>query len=81
MNLAISLNATTDAVRTEIMPINKAYPIEKLLDACRAFPLPTRQRITFEYVLLRDVNDSLDDAKRLVRLLRGIRQQGQSSAV
>jgi 23S rRNA (adenine2503-C2)-methyltransferase len=75
VNLAISLNATTNAVRNEIMPINKAYPIEQLLDACRAFPLPARQRITFEYVLLRDVNDSLDDAKRLVRLLHGMRSK------
>jgi 23S rRNA (adenine2503-C2)-methyltransferase len=73
VNLAISLNATTDAVRSQIMPINKAYPIETLLDACRAFPLAARQRITFEYVLLRDVNDSLDDAKRLIQLMRGLR--------
>lgn len=73
VNLAISLNATTDAVRSQIMPINKAYPLDTLLDACRAFPLAARRRITFEYVLLRDVNDSLDDAKRLVRLLHGLR--------
>jgi 23S rRNA (adenine2503-C2)-methyltransferase len=75
VNLAISLNATTNAVRTEIMPINKAYPLEQLLEACRAFPLAARQRITFEYVLLRDVNDTLDDARRLVRLLHGIRSK------
>ncbi|MGQ4810064.1 putative dual-specificity RNA methyltransferase RlmN [Candidatus Entotheonellaceae bacterium PAL068K] len=73
VNLAISLNATTDAVRTQIMPINTAYPIERLLDACRAFPLAARQRITFEYVLLRGVNDSLEDARRLVKLLHGLR--------
>lgn len=75
VNLAISLNATTDAVRTEIMPINKAFPIDSLLQACREFPLPARRRITFEYVMLRDVNDSPEDAKRLVQLLRGIRSK------
>lgn len=73
VNLAISLNATTDAVRSQIMPINKAFPIQRLLDACRSFPLAARQRITFEYVLLGGVNDSLDDAKRLVTLLQGLR--------
>jgi 23S rRNA (adenine2503-C2)-methyltransferase len=73
VNLAVSLNATTDAVRTQIMPINKPYPIATLLAACRAFPLAVRQRITFEYVLLRDVNDSLADAKRLVKLMYGLR--------
>jgi 23S rRNA (adenine2503-C2)-methyltransferase len=73
VNLAVSLNATTDATRTQIMPINKAYPIATLLEACRAFPLAVRQRITFEYVLLREVNDTLTDAKRLVKLLHGLR--------
>ena len=73
VNLAVSLNATTDAVRTQIMPINKAYPIATLLAACRAFPLALRQRITFEYVLLRDLNDTLADAKRLVKLMHGLR--------
>jgi 23S rRNA (adenine2503-C2)-methyltransferase len=73
VNLAVSLNATTDAVRTQIMPINKAYPIATLLEACRAFPLAVRQRITFEYVLLHQVNDTLSDAKRLVKLLHGLR--------
>ena len=73
VNIAVSLNATTDAVRSRIMPINKAYPIERLLQACREFPLSARQRITFEYVLLRDVNDSLADARRLVKLLGGLR--------
>jgi 23S rRNA (adenine2503-C2)-methyltransferase len=73
VNLAVSLNATTDAVRTQIMPINKPYPIATLLAACRAFPLAVRQRITFEYVLLRDVNDTLADARRLVKLMYGLR--------
>jgi 23S rRNA (adenine2503-C2)-methyltransferase len=73
VNLAISLNATTDVVRTQIMPVNKAYPIDTLLGACRAFPLAARQRITFEYVLLRGVNDTLEDARRLVSLMHGLR--------
>ncbi len=72
VNLAISLNATTDTVRSAIMPINKTYPIKPLLDACRKFPLPPNRRITFEYVMLKDINDSPADAKRLVKLLRGI---------
>jgi 23S rRNA (adenine2503-C2)-methyltransferase len=73
VNLAVSLNATTDEVRSRIMPVNRRYPIAALLEACRRFPLEPRRRITFEYVLLRDVNDSLADAERLTRLLRGIR--------
>ncbi len=72
VNLAISLNATTDAVRDRIMPINKTYPLKQLLSACRDFPLPPRRRITFEYVLLKGVNDTPEDAKRLNELLRGI---------
>ncbi|MBK8014004.1 MAG: 23S rRNA (adenine(2503)-C(2))-methyltransferase RlmN [Deltaproteobacteria bacterium] len=73
VNLAISLNATTDAVRTQIMPINARWNIEALLAACRGFPLERRRRITFEYVLLGGVNDSDEDARRLVRLLRSFR--------
>lgn len=72
VNLAISLNATTDAVRDRIMPINRKYPIKKLLDACREFPLPPTRKITFEYVMLAGVNDTEDDARRLIGLLRGI---------
>jgi 23S rRNA (adenine2503-C2)-methyltransferase len=70
-NLAVSLNATTDAVRDEIMPVNKKWGLEKLLGAIRAYPLERRRRVTFEYVLLAGVNDSLEDAARLARLLRG----------
>lgn len=73
VNLAISLNATTDEVRDNIMPINKRYSIKELLAACRRFPLDPRRRITFEYVMLKGVNDSVDDARRLVKLLKGIR--------
>ncbi len=73
VNLAVSLSATTDAVRDEIMPINRRWPIAELLKACRAYPLPNRRRLTFEYVMLDGVNDSREDAKRLVDLLRGVR--------
>jgi 23S rRNA (adenine2503-C2)-methyltransferase len=72
VNLAVSLNATTDEVRNSIMPINKKYPLKVLLSACRVFPLEPRRRITFEYVMLGGINDSEDDARRLIRLLRGI---------
>ncbi len=72
-NLAVSLNATTDEVRDRLMPINRRYPLARLMAACRDFPLQPRQRITFEYILIRDVNDSMADARRLVRLLHGIR--------
>lgn len=72
VKLAVSLNATTDEVRNVLMPINRSYPIKALLDACREYPLTPRERITFEYVMLRGVNDSLEDAARLTRLLKGI---------
>jgi 23S rRNA (adenine2503-C2)-methyltransferase len=71
-NLAISLNATTDEVRDQIMPVNRRWPISVLLDAARQFPLSHGRRVTFEYVLLAGVNDSDADAERLPRLLRGI---------
>jgi 23S rRNA (adenine2503-C2)-methyltransferase len=73
VNLAVSLNATTDEVRSRIMPVNRRYPLGELLAACRRFPLDERRRITFEYVLLREVNDSEEDARRLAKLLKGIR--------
>ncbi len=73
VNLAVSLNATTDAVRDELMPVNRRYPLKELMAACRAYPLQPRQRITFEYILIRGVNDSLDDARRLVKLLHGVK--------
>ncbi|AJE03827.1 23S rRNA (adenine(2503)-C(2))-methyltransferase RlmN [Geobacter pickeringii] len=72
VNLAVSLNATTDEVRNRIMPINRRYPLRDLLDACRRFPLPGRRKITIEYVMIKGVNDSPDDVKRLVKLLSGI---------
>jgi 23S rRNA (adenine2503-C2)-methyltransferase len=73
VNLAISLNATRDEVRSAIMPVNRRYAIRELLAACRQFPLEQRRRITFEYVMLRGVNDTQDDALRLAKLLRGIK--------
>lgn len=72
VNLAVSLNATTDALRDQIMPVNKAYPIATLLAALKQFPLPGRRKITIEYVLLGGLNDTLEDAKRLVRLLSDV---------
>ena len=71
--LAISLHGTTDEIRDKLVPLNKKYPISELLDACRAYPgLSNARRITFEYVMLNGVNDTVADAKRLVKLLEGI---------
>ena len=71
--LAISLHATNDALRDELVPLNRKYPIAELLEACRNYPgLSNAKRITFEYVMLKGVNDSLADARALVRLLAGI---------
>ncbi len=72
VKLAVSLNATTDAQRDALMPINRRWPIGELLAACRAFPMKQGRRITFEYVLLQGVNDADEDAERLARLLHGI---------
>jgi 23S rRNA (adenine2503-C2)-methyltransferase len=72
-NLAISLHATTEEQRDRLVPINRKYGLKELLEACRRFPLKRRERITFEYVMLKDVNDTDEDAKRLVRLLNGIK--------
>lgn len=72
-HLAISLSGTTDEQREAIMPINRKYPLKELIGVCREFPLGERERLTFEYVMLAGINDSLADAKRLVRLLNGLR--------
>ena len=72
-NLAISLTGATNEKRNQLMPINRRYPIEQLLEAVRRFPLKHRQRVTFEYVLLRGITDSPEDALHLVKLLKGIR--------
>jgi 23S rRNA (adenine2503-C2)-methyltransferase len=71
--LAISLHAVRDELRNDLVPLNRKYPIKELLDACRAYPgASNARRITFEYVMLKGVNDSIADAKALVRLLKGI---------
>lgn len=72
-NLAVSLNAPNDEIRDQIMPINRKWNIGKLLGALKAYPLEQRRRITFEYVLLAGVNDSLRDAAQLAKLLRGMK--------
>ena len=72
-NLAISLHATTEAQRDLLVPLNRKYGIAEVIEACRRFPVKRRSRITFEYVMLADVNDSPADARRLVSLLNGIR--------
>ncbi|PZU86447.1 MAG: 23S rRNA (adenine(2503)-C(2))-methyltransferase RlmN [Shinella sp.] len=71
--LAISLHAVRDELRDMLVPINKKYPLKELIEACRNYPgLSNARRITFEYVMLKDVNDSLEDAKALVQLLKGV---------
>lgn len=72
VNLAVSLNATTEEQRRAIMPITQKHSLAELMQACRDFPLPRGKRITFEYVMFRGFNDSLDDAARLLDLLDGI---------
>jgi 23S rRNA (adenine2503-C2)-methyltransferase len=71
--LAVSLHAVTDELRDQLVPLNRKYPLRELLDACRNYPgVSNARRITFEYVMLKGVNDSLTDARALVRLLKGI---------
>ena len=72
VSLAISLNASNDEQRSQIMPVNKKWNIEALMNACRNYPLGSHRRITFEYVMLKDFNDTLDDAARVAKLVRGI---------
>ncbi|MDJ0812070.1 MAG: 23S rRNA (adenine(2503)-C(2))-methyltransferase RlmN [Desulfobacterales bacterium] len=73
VGLAVSLNATDNETRSRLMPINRRYPLEVLLEACRRYPLAPQRRITFEYILLAGINDSPADARRLSALLRPIR--------
>jgi 23S rRNA (adenine2503-C2)-methyltransferase len=72
-NLAISLHAPTDVLRGELVPLNKKYGIGEIIAACRRFPLKKRSRITFEYVMLAGVNDSNEDARKLVKVLAGVK--------
>ncbi|MBR9981130.1 MAG: 23S rRNA (adenine(2503)-C(2))-methyltransferase RlmN, partial [Desulfatitalea sp.] len=69
VNLAVSLNEVDDAARSRLMPINRTHPLAQLLEACRHYPLPKGRKITFEYILFKDLNDSPDHARRLCRLL------------
>lgn len=71
--LAISLHAVDDELRQELMPINRAYNIESIMDAVRGFPIDTRKRVMFEYLIMKDVNDDVKSAKKLVKLLHGIK--------
>ncbi|CBE69107.1 putative pyruvate formate lyase activating enzyme 2 (yfgB) [Candidatus Methylomirabilis oxygeniifera] len=73
VNLAVSLHASTDELRDRLVPINRRYPLKELMVALRAYPLPSRRRLTFEYVLIDGVNDRSEDARELVKLLRGLR--------
>lgn len=73
INLAVSLNASNNITRNRLMPINKRYPLNKLLKMCCEYPSDKRKRITFEYVLIKDLNDSLEDAIHLANFLKGIR--------
>src|SRR5258705_2135262 len=74
-NLAVSLHATTDEQRSELVPPNRKYPLAEILETCRRFPLRKRSRITFEYVMLDGVNDTPEDAQRLARLLSVIQSK------
>lgn len=75
VNLAVSLNATENKTRDMLMPVNRKYPIEELIEACRIYDLKPRNRITFEYILIKGINDSSDDAKRLAKLLRPVKSK------
>jgi len=72
-NIAISLNATSNTLRDELMPLNQKWNLEELIQACREFPIEPRRRIMFEYVMLAGVNDSDEDAHAMLRLFRGLR--------
>jgi 23S rRNA (adenine2503-C2)-methyltransferase len=75
VHIAVSLTGTSDALRDRLMPVNRRFPLAELMATCRALPIAQRRRITFEYVLLAGVNDTLADAARLVTLLHGIRSK------
>jgi len=73
VNLAISLHAVDDELRERLMPINKAYNIQSIMEAVKKFPVNARKRVMFEYLVIKDVNDSIDAAKKLIKLLNGIK--------
>ena len=72
VNLAVSLHSVDDSIRSQLMPINNTYPVAELLEACRNFPMPKRKRIMFEYILIKDLNDSETDAEMLAQKLKSI---------
>jgi len=72
VNLAISLHAVDDNLREELIPLNKAYNIQSVIDAVREFPIDKRKKVMFEYLVIKDVNDDLSSAKKLIKLLNGI---------
>jgi 23S rRNA (adenine2503-C2)-methyltransferase len=72
IKLAVSLNAADDNTRSLLMPINKKYSLEALLEVCKTFPLPRGERITFEYILIKEINDGEEDARNLAEMLTGI---------
>jgi 23S rRNA (adenine2503-C2)-methyltransferase len=74
-NLAVSLHAPTDAVRGELVPLNRKHGVTDIIEACKRFPLKRRSRITFEYVMLAGVNDAPEDARQLARLLAGVKSK------
>lgn len=73
VHLAISLHAVDNETRDKLIPMNKAFPIESIIDAVKRFPYDTRKRVMFEYLMIKDLNDSVDDAKKLIKLLEGIK--------
>lgn len=73
VNLAVSLNAADNDTRSKLMPVNNRYPLEKLIHECKKYSLATRRKITFEYILLKNINDSMEDAKGLAKLLGSIK--------
>jgi 23S rRNA (adenine2503-C2)-methyltransferase len=73
VNLAVSLNATDNETRSMLMPINRKYPLDRLLQTCAEYPLNKRRKITFEYILIKDVNDTAQEAARLIKILRPIK--------
>src|SRR5690349_17688103 len=82
VNLAVSLHATTKAVRDEIVPLNRKYGLEELLEACAAYPgASNARRITFEYVMLKDKNDSDEDARELVRLIKRYKRPAKANLI
>ena len=73
VNLAISLHAADDETRSQLMPVNRTWPVDELLAACRDYPLPNRRKIMIEYIMIRDLNDSLRHARLLIKKLHGLR--------